>query len=185
MATAVAFTNKLFTRTTFIKGVSELKKFDMANITPKKIIDMLHKTDLKLSIDLYWPVPFSSSAYAYDDINSAPVIHMNKLTLNRPIHSLCNTIMHQTIHALNAVHDKFYFGHGDNNATGKEYTAPYYMAGLAQKMAANEDVVCDTMPHEDDANIALIEQNDTKAIQQELINEGLFCIYDHIAIMQV
>lgn len=181
---AVAEVNQLFTCIPFLDGVSKLKKFDLANITPQKIIHMIQETDLKLSLDLYWPQPFSSRAYAYDDTHADPVIHMNRLTLDRPIHSLCNTIMHQAVHALNTVHQDVYFGHGNNNPEGKEHTAPYFLAGLAQQLIADDEVVCDTMPHEDDANIPLIEQKDTQAIQQELMNEGLFCIYDHISVLQ-
>lgn len=156
----------------------------MADITPKKLSDIIQHTELQLSLDLYWPVPLTNTAYGYDDVQDAPVIHMNRLALNRPFHSICNTIMHQAVHAINAVHKNFSFGHGDNNPVGKEHTAPYCIAGLAEKMAANKNIDCDDMLHEDTANIPLIEQNGMKHVQEQMIAEGLFCVYDHIAVLQ-
>lgn len=180
----VNITNSLFTSKEFNEGVSKLKEFHLADIAPKEILDMIYNTDLQLTIDLYWPVPFTSNAYGYDDKHKEPVIHINRLTLNRPMHSICNTIVHQAVHALNTAHENFSFGHGDDNPDGKEYTAPYFIAGVAQKLAASEDVNCDAMQHEAAENIPLIEQKDMKLLQQQLIAEGLFCTYDHIAVLQ-
>lgn len=175
---AVAYTNNLFTYDPFIREICNSKKFDMANISPQKIADMIRETDLQLSVDLYLPLPFAKDAYAYDDPLNPTMIHMNKRTLNRPAHSLCNTMVHQCIHAINAANPDYYFGHGDNNPEGKNNTAPFWIAGLAQKMIAEDDIVFDTMPHEDIDNIPVIKKTTSKDIQEALFKEGIFCFYD-------
>ncbi len=181
---AVTCTNNLFTYPPFIRAIGKNTKFDMANITPQKIADMIQETDLQLSIDLYMPLPFAKDAYTYDDPLNPAMIHMNKRTLNRPVHSLCNTLVHQCVHALNAAHPDCYFGHGDNNPDGKDNTAPYWIANLAQKMIAEDDFTPDAMTHENTENIDTILNTPGKDIQESLFNEGIFCFYDMKAIME-
>lgn len=181
---AVIYTNNLFSYDAFINMIGSNKKFDMANTSPQKIASMIRNTDLYLSVDLYLPLPFAKDAYAYDDPLNPTMIHMNKRTLNRPVHSLCNTMVHQCVHAINAANPGCYFGHGDNNPDGKDNTAPFWIAGLAQKLIAQDDIALDTMTHEDIKNIPVIEKTTTKDIQESLFNEGIFCFYDMKAIME-
>lgn len=181
---AVTYVNNLFIYTPFLDAIYTNKHFDMADIPPKKIVDMIDNTDLQLSVNLYWPLPNINTAYAYDDPQNPLAIHMNKMALNRPVHSLCNTMVHQCVHALNIQNPSCYFGHGDNNPTGKNNTAPFWIAGLAQKFVAEDDKIYEPMYHEDINNIPLIQNSNTRQIQDALHHEGIFCVYDMIAILE-
>lgn len=176
--------NYLFNYEPFLNAIKTNHLFDLANVSPTKIADMIANTDIKLSINLYWPLKLSNRAHAYDDVTNPQILHMNKITLNRPIHSLCNTMVHQAVHAVNYTNSHVYFGHGDNNPCGKCNTAPYWIAGLAQKMIANDDGVFEQMTHEDVKDIPRIEAQTNKQMQLELIEAGLLCFHDQMAVLQ-
>ncbi|MCB9047288.1 MAG: hypothetical protein H6550_14235 [Chitinophagales bacterium] len=181
---AVTYANNLFTYTPFLDAIYNIKQFDMADISPQKIADMIHSSDLHLLVDLYWPLPFAKSAHAYDDPLNPSIIHINKMTVNRPVHSICNTLVHQCIHALNAANPGYYFGHGDNTTTGKDNTAPFKIANLAQNMVTEENIISDPMTHEPTDNIPVIRNTTSKEIQESLFKEGIFCFYDMKAILE-
>lgn len=176
---AVKQVNNLLYEPSFLNAISKSKHFDLASIPPAEIAELIKHTDLLLAVNLYWPSSLSEQAHTYDDIVNPQILHMNKATLNRPTHSLCNTIVHQLVHALNAAHPGVYFGHGDNNPAGKCNTAPYWIAGLAQRMIAEDETATEQMIHQE-SNV--IKTN--KEMQEELLKEGLFCFYDHMAILQ-
>lgn len=182
---AVVYVNNLFNYIPFLDAIYNTKQFDMATVSPREITDMFCNTDLRLSIDLYWPLKFCSEAYTYDDRLNPTVIHLNKLKLNRPVHSVCNTLLHQCVHALNAQYPAQYFGHGNNEPKGKERTAPYCIAGIGQKIVAEDDRRYDYMPHEDVANIPSKQPGGSSIhVPENLFRDGIFCIYDMMAIME-
>lgn len=174
--------NRLFTHIPFLDAIYNYKKFDMATVSPKVITDLFCNTDLHLAVDTYWPLRFSSKADAYDDRLNPAVIHLNRLKLNRPVHSICNTLVHQCVHALNACYPTLYFGHGNNEHDGKENTAPFRIAGLAQQIIAKDEKVVQPMLHEETGNVQVIINN--RQIQETLYHEGIFCIYDVMSILE-
>lgn len=180
---AVINVNTLLTHVPFLDAIYNLKEFDMATISPKEITDLFCNTDLQLTVDTYWPLQFNSTADAYDDRLNPAVIHLNRLKLNRPVHSVCNTLVHQCVHALNACYPSLYFSHGDNGADGKENTAPFRIAGLAQQIVAKDEKVVQPMLHEVPCNVQSQGCNSTQ-IQEALYQEGIFCIYDVMSILE-
>lgn len=180
---AVIQTNKLFTHIPFLDAIYNLKKFDMATITPRQLTDMLCNTNLQLTVDTYWPLHFSSMADAYDDKLNPKTIHLNRLKLNRPAHSICNTMVHQCVHALNACYPSYYFGHGCNKPDGKENTAPFRIAALAQQIITGDKKAVQPMLHEEPGNIQLAGRSSTQ-VQEALYHEGIFCIYDVMSILE-
>ncbi len=182
IGTAIVQVNKLFTHIPFLDAIYNLKKFDMATISPKQVTDLLCNTDLRLTVDTYWPMRFSSTADACDDNLNPSAIHLNRLNLNRPVHSICNTLMHQSIHALNACYPSYYFGHGSNNHDGKEHTAPFRIAALAQQIVAKDVKAVQPMLHEEPGNIQ--SQGCSRQLQEALYHEGVFCIYDVMSILE-
>lgn len=155
----------------------------MATITPRQLTDMLCNTNLQLTVDTYWPLHFSSMADAYDDKLNPNTIHLNRLKLNRPAHSICNTMVHQCVHALNACYPSYYFGHGCNKPDGKENTAPFRIAALAQQIITGDKKAVQPMLHEEPGNIQLAGRSSTQ-VQEALYHEGIFCIYDVMSILE-
>ncbi|HEY9178053.1 MAG TPA: hypothetical protein VIN07_10195 [Flavipsychrobacter sp.] len=180
---AVRNVNKMFAHVAFLDAIYNSKNFDMATISPQEITDLFCNTDLELTVDTYWPLQLSSMADAYDDRLNPTVIRLNRLKLNRPVHSICNTLVHQCVHALNACYPSLYFGHGDNDPEGKENTAPFRIAGLAQQIVARDKKVVQPMLHEESCNVQATDGNH-RQIQEALYHGGIFCIYDMMSILE-
>ena len=137
-----------------------------------------------MSINLYWPISATKQAHVYDDPQKPSVINLNRHMLDRPVHSISNTLVHQCIHALNAINPEYSFGHGDNSNEGKEKTAPYWIAALAQKLVGNNTHDIDTVVHEDESAIKELQKNNSAYLLHELCEGGILCVYDHISILE-
>lgn len=131
---AVAKTNKLLQNDRFYENVTRHSQFDLATISPAEIALLMRITPIKMEVDLYYAVSPVKNIDQYDDDTNPHIIHMNIWKLERPVASICNTLLHSCVHAVNARYSKYYFGHGDNSLVGKENTAPYLIGSLAEKM---------------------------------------------------
>lgn len=151
---AVGVVNSLLTDYKFYQRISGHSLFDMADITPGQVSDLIKDANFSMNIDFYYSILPLSPAITYDDILEPQTIWLNKWNIDRPIDSLCNVLMHQCVHAVNAINPEFNFGHGNNSYEGKLNTAPYWIAGLAQRMFLNDDSQpCDHVIHEELYNI--------------------------------
>lgn len=180
---AVLYTNYLFIYPPFLKAVCDNKYFDMADISPVHIAALLRYSKISISVDEYFSLSPSVKTYTYDDPQDKNKIHLNRRALSRPLHSICNTLMHQCVHAVDAFYSEYCFGHGDDNPLGKENTAPFRIAHIAQKIVANNNKVFETMIHEETNNIPEIQVTSMTDIQEMLCEEGITCFYDHLMIM--
>jgi hypothetical protein len=154
---AVNNVNNLLQQEYFYQAIQRHDYFLMSDITPKQLSGLMRISDIRMTIELYYSVyPFSKSV-TYDDTENPFVIHLNKWNLNRSVESICNTLMHQCIHAVNAMFPQFYFGHGDGSSSGKENTAPYWVASLAQRLISDDNSLYEALDHEEVSNIPFLQ----------------------------
>ncbi|RYD58294.1 MAG: hypothetical protein EOP56_05060 [Sphingobacteriales bacterium] len=150
---AVASVNALFLDTDFYNTISRHRDFDLADISPLNLSLLIRSTRMDMKIEFYYSLYPFSKALSFDDETNPQTIWLNKWNLNRTAGSLANTLMHQCIHAINNRHRQHYFGHGDNEVAGKENTAPYWIASLAQQQVDGESRACEVMYHDDTADL--------------------------------
>ena len=77
-----------------------------------------------------WPW---SAALAYVQGNNPKTIYINERKLNRSEASIAATIAHEYIHVLDNYTPES-FGHGDNYASGKDNSAPYYFGQVVEEV---------------------------------------------------
>jgi hypothetical protein len=145
---AITKVNELFGTEAFYQQLAELPDFDMADVSPVTIAALIKKARLDMSLDLYYALNPLKNIDGYDDIRTPSVIHMNLWRIDRPVPSLCNTLVHATVHAVNAFYDRFYFGHGDLPGVAKHNTAPYRIGALAEYMISGEEQPYNLMEHD-------------------------------------
>lgn len=150
---AVRNVNVLFQYYHFYHCIRQHLRFDMSDISPRQIARLLEHTELTLTVDLYYSVNPFSKALSYDDPEKPNVIHLNKWNLNQSLGSLCNTIVHQCIHALNAQHPHFNFGHSITDTAAQYNTAPYWIANLAQQIILRDKTAREALYHEKETDI--------------------------------
>jgi hypothetical protein len=135
---AVNRTNLLLKDATFFDRIRRHDRFDMSTATPRQIADLMETSNATVEVELYtsrWPW---SKALAYEDSRYPNKVFLNSRRLNRSIASICATIVHECVHALDASAPNLRFGHGDNNPNGKENTAPNWISDLAYEMVAGK-----------------------------------------------
>lgn len=180
---AVDLVNTLFPFESFLQKISYHPHFDLADVSPTEVANLIVQSDVHMSVDMYFSLQQSNDAFCYDDPDDATRIHLNQWTISRSVDSICNTIVHQCIHALNAANPNCYFGHGDNNSIGKEQTAPYWIAGVVQKVVANDRDKYEPIYHEDVADIPMLQRANSSKEKVRYCNDGLICFYDYLSIM--
>lgn len=154
---AVNNINNLLQQEYFYLGIRKHRYFDMCDITPSQLAELMRIAEFQMEVDLYYTLlPFSNTLVS-DSKDTPTTIRLNKWNLNRPVESICNTLMHQCVHALNACYPQFHFGHGDNSNTGKENTAPYWIAALAQNYIAADNSLYEAMTPEDVTSLPFLQ----------------------------
>lgn len=131
---AVCKTNNLLRDPRFFERIAAIPQFDMADIYPAELARLMQKTRIKMEVELYYAISPVEEIDLYDDNDNPNLIHMNIWQLDRPVASLCNTMLHSCVHALNARYSQYTFGHGDHTGGGKHHTAPYMIGALGEEM---------------------------------------------------
>ena len=159
---AVQRANALLKDNSFFGQIAAHPAFDLSTATPVQVADILKNSTFRMEIQFYKTRNPWSDALAYDDPYHPLIIHLNERRLNRSLASICATIIHEAVHAADAMEKQFSFGHGNNNPAGKQNTAPYWIDGLAYttvsggKAAAvvrQHDLLANDTPPEDIAGI--------------------------------
>jgi len=148
VAEAMQKVNELFASEAFYERIAAHEDFDLADVSPETIASLMRKARLDMSIDLYYAHNPLDNIDGYDDVKTPSVIHMNIWTISRPVASLCNSMVHATVHAVNAFYDRCYFGHDDIPGYNKENTAPYAIGAIAERMIAGDDKPCLMLEHD-------------------------------------
>ena len=138
VAAAAQRANELLLDQTFFNRIAALPAFDYSTASPQQVADILEHSIFIMNIEFYRPRNPFSKANAYDDPQHPLVIHLNERKLNRSLASICATLIHEAVHAADALQTGFSFGHNGNSAAGNENTAPYQIDGLAYEMVSGQ-----------------------------------------------
>ena len=128
---AVNCANSLLKNPQFYDCISTQNRFDMADISPSHIAEMIREADLSMRVVMYIASP---RVHGYDDPHNPDLIHINVFRNDWTISGIVNTIMHQMVHAVNDLNQQYRFSHGDRCSEGKQNTAPYWIANCAEQM---------------------------------------------------
>jgi hypothetical protein len=146
--TAVVLANQLFRDERFYERISAHSFFHFSDIAPTKIAQLIRDSRFQMSINMYYALNPLKNIDGYDDLEDPFVIHLNAWKTDRSPESMCNTIVHACVHAVNACHLQYYFGHGDNVPAGKENSAPYWIGASAQQMVSKEEAIIIPLEHD-------------------------------------
>lgn len=112
-------------------------EYDMANVSADKIrhfmINIHKKYEIEIVVRRTWN-PFSR-AIAWFNKKTPLKFYLNKCKLKRSKHSIVGSILHEFCHLVDNQYTDYYFGHGSNNRSGKENTAPYKIGYIAKNIS--------------------------------------------------
>lgn len=145
---AAAMANTILANTEFYYRIALHPFFDLADAETETIAELIRNAGIPMYIDLYHAMSQSANYDGYDDLDNPSVIHLNIWKIDRSPASICNSMIHACVHAVNAHYEQYYFGHGDTTINGKENTAPYWIGALAQRMVSGEDAAIIPLEHD-------------------------------------
>ena len=131
---AVTVANAILADPQFYDAILLHQSFTLTNATPAEVAEVLRNCDSALEVRLYKPANPFSRAYGKELPSFPDLVFLNTRKLNRSTPSIVGTIVHEAVHAADAVSDVD-FSHGDNSPRGKQNTAPYWIGNLAVAMA--------------------------------------------------
>ncbi len=134
---AVLAANMLLMKDEFYKRVAALSPFAMATVSPTIIAALLRSAGIGITVGVYYSICPDKKIDGFDNECNPNEVFLNFWTLDRSIASLCNTIVHGCVHAVNAQCSDYYFGHGDEHAADNDASAPYAIGSLAESMIGN------------------------------------------------
>lgn len=127
---AIAEANKILSNPDFYKQIEAVNKFDFTDYNGKQIADEIHSLNKAIIVKNYW-VPFSKTK-----AKTLSEISINTATLNRPVSSIVNTLIHETVHAVDwLTNNDWDYTHDGQKADGQENTAPWVIGDIAESMA--------------------------------------------------
>jgi len=150
---AVGMVNELLRSEMFYENISNVTEFEMADTTPTCVAEIMQSAGLKLQVDLYYAMNPFKNIDGFDNVSRPDLMYLNIWKLERPVASICNTLLHGCVHAANALHPRYSFGHGDHKLQGKEHTAPYQIGRIGERMLSNTKTPYMMLEHDDPAHL--------------------------------
>ena len=145
--TAVTCANSLLHDPKFYQNIREQESFDLADISPCQIAQLIQNADMPMRVIMYIASP---RVHGYDDPFNIDLIHINVFRSDWTISGIVNSLIHQTVHAVNGLHRDCAFSHGYGEGEWQENTAPYRIAAIAEEMLTGKpgrtDMIHDDAP---------------------------------------
>jgi hypothetical protein len=128
---AVELANGILQNPQFYQIIKGKDKFDFTRVPPSEIADLIKASQVRVQVRLY-NGDAGSVTTAYVTPKHPGVLFLNSDKLGRSVGSIISTMIHETVHAVDAGVEGKRFGHGTNDRTGKGNSAPYWIGGLAK-----------------------------------------------------
>lgn len=71
---------------------------------------------------------------------SADEITVSSIRFSRHLPAAVNTLIHETVHAVDFLNGRLEFTHDGNGAEGQQQTAPWVIGAIAERMVVNERI---------------------------------------------
>ncbi|MDX2174394.1 MAG: SprT-like domain-containing protein [Bacteroidota bacterium] len=125
---AVAEANKLLSNPAFYKSVNAIQTFDNTNYSGAKIVMEMNAIKTIHVTEYY-------KRFSKTNAKTQTEIRINTARLNRHLSSIVNTLIHETIHAVDWLsNSKWDYTHKSQKEEIPPISAPYMIGAIAEKM---------------------------------------------------
>jgi hypothetical protein len=127
---AVAEANKILSKPEFYIRVDTIQRFDNSTYSGLRVSNEIKNLNRVIEVEDYWK-PWGSA-----NAKTVSVIKLNTAKLKRSHSSITNTIVHETVHAVDWwVNKEWDYTHDGNSPNGQDNTAPWVIGAIAEDMA--------------------------------------------------
>ncbi len=131
---AVDKTNEIFQNPAFFEAIARMPKMDNTDFTSEEIAGILKNSTQQVKIETYWKInPFKPWTCVNAETSSASLIRINTRCFSSDLKTGVNTLVHESVHAIDLADGNLDFNHVDNRNDGEEdNTAPWAIGELAK-----------------------------------------------------
>jgi hypothetical protein len=126
---AVKEANRILSSVDFYKQIEGKLGLDNSTYTGPQIANEMKNLNRAIKVVDYWN-PFSKA-----NASTVSRIRMNKAKLNRSLASVVNTLIHETVHAVDWwANQQWDYTHNGNAPGGQHNTAPWVIGAIGEEM---------------------------------------------------
>ncbi|NCI46510.1 hypothetical protein [Sediminibacterium soli] len=129
LTNAILEANRILSDEVFYQKLEQINSFDNSVYSGRQIAAEFTAFPREITVTTFWRPWSRSNAGTLDKIS------VNTAKLNRSLASITNTLVHETVHAVDYLtNNQFDYTHHDNNPNGEANTAPWVIGELAELM---------------------------------------------------
>ncbi|PQJ08955.1 hypothetical protein CJD36_021335 [Flavipsychrobacter stenotrophus] len=129
IAFAVEAANKILRDPSFYNRIDTIARFDNSEYSGHRIVNEFQKLGRVIEVTDYWrPI-------AWANAKTVTKIKINSAKLRRSHSSITNTLIHETVHAVDWItNGEWNYTHSGNSPEGQSATAPWIIGSIAESM---------------------------------------------------
>ena len=132
--TAVKKANEILNSKYFYDEVRKVPRFDNTKLSGHEIADRMEKANQDIKIVRKIKPIANASTKTSDKIKISSSLFGKDSTGNFSLSIAVNTLIHETVHAVDFLSSGSEFTHDENSPEGQENTAPWVIGAIAEKM---------------------------------------------------
>lgn len=125
---AVKRANKILQSDAFYEEIKKVKSFDFSELTGEEVAKLMRDANHTIVIKgAFKPIANASTT-------SSGKIKVSWIRFSKRLATGVNTLIHETVHAIDLMDNKTDFTHNGNSPKGQERTAPWVIGKIAEDM---------------------------------------------------
>ena len=126
---AVAEANRILSNPDFYKRIDTVQRFDNSTYNGLQVSNEIKNLNRTIEVEDYW------NPFGIANAKTVSVIKLNTAKLRRSHKSITNTVIHETVHAVDWwTNEKWDYTHDGNSPDGQDYTAPWVIGAIGESM---------------------------------------------------
>lgn len=131
---AVKVANEILNNKDFYGQIGKIQKFDNSILRGKDIADRIEKASQQIIVVRKNKPKAIASTSTSDQINISRKLFGIDSTKNFDLATAVNTLIHETVHAVDYLGTGNEFTHNGNSSKGQENTAPWMIGAIAEEI---------------------------------------------------
>jgi hypothetical protein len=132
---AVAKANQILQNPAFYSEIGKFPPFHFSSLTPIEITKLMENSEWRITVRGAFKPIANASTSTHD------LIKVSTINFSRDLATGVNTLIHETVHAIDLENGTLEFTHDGNSPDGQENTAPWRIGELAERIASGEPVL--------------------------------------------
>lgn len=135
---AIKKANEILNTKAFYDEIRKVAHFDNSKLTGKEVADRMEQANQQVTIVRKFKPIANAGTKTSDKIKISKSLFGKDSTGNFVLSIAVNTLIHETVHAVDFLNTGGEFTHDGNEEDGQENTAPWVIGAIAEKMVEEQ-----------------------------------------------